>query len=67
MIFFRKYNSGVRDAVEQLCREKTVEAFIPPRKFTTDNAAMVAMAGYFKYMQGDFCRYDSVPYARVQV
>ena len=60
-------NSGVRDAVEQLCREKNVEAFIPPRKFTTDNAAMVAMAGYFKYMQGDFCRYDSVPYARVQV
>ena len=33
----------------------------------TDNAAMVAIAGYFKYLDRDFCRYDEVPYARVEV
>lgn len=60
-------NSGVRNAVAELCKQLGVEAFIPERKFTTDNAAMVAMAGYFKYMEGDFCRYDSVPFARVEI
>jgi hypothetical protein len=27
----------------------------------------VAIAGYFKYLNGDFCRYDQVPFARVEV
>ena len=60
-------NSGVRNAVAEFCASRGIEAFIPERKFTTDNAAMVAMAGYFKYIEGDFCRYDSVPYARVEI
>lgn len=60
-------NSGVRQAVADYCREHSLEAFIPAREFTTDNAAMVAMAGYFKYLDGDFCSYDAVPYARVTV
>ena len=60
-------NSGVREAVAQLCREEGVESFIPPRAFTTDNAAMVAIAGYFKYLDSDFCPYDAVPFARVTV
>lgn len=60
-------NSGVRDAVADYCRRRGLTAFIPPRLFTTDNAAMVAIAGYYKYLDGDFCRYDQVPYARVQV
>lgn len=60
-------NSGVRAAVAELCRKKGIQAFIPERRFTTDNAAMVAMAGYFKYMEGDFCPYDAVPYARVEI
>ncbi len=42
-------------------------AFIPPRVFTTDNAAMVAVAGMFKYLDGDFCRYDLAPFARTVV
>lgn len=60
-------NSGVRNAVAEFCARKGLRAFIPPREFTTDNAAMVAMAGYFKYLDGDFCSYDSVPYARVSI
>lgn len=60
-------NSGVREAVAQLCREEGVEAFIPPRAFTTDNAAMVAIAGYFKYLDKDFCSYSEAPFARVTV
>lgn len=60
-------NSGVRDAVADYCQRHGLTAFIPPRVFTTDNAAMVAIAAYYKYLDRDFCRYDAVPYARVQV
>lgn len=60
-------NSGVRDAVARFCAERGLNAFIPARSFTTDNAAMVAVAGYFKYLDRQFCRYDEVPYARVTV
>ena len=60
-------NSGVRQAVAQFCAGRGIRAFIPERKFTTDNAAMVAMAGYFKFMAGDLCGLDAVPFARVGV
>ena len=60
-------NSGVRSAVAAFCRTHGLEAFIPERAFTTDNAAMVAIAGYFKYLKGEFCPYDATPYARVGV
>lgn len=58
-------NSGVRTDVADYCRRRGIEAFIPERSFTTDNAAMVAIAGYFKYLDKKFCGYDEVPYARV--
>ena len=58
-------NSGVRAAVADYCERRGLKAFIPERAFTTDNAAMVAMAGYFKYLDRDFCPYDAAPYARV--
>jgi N6-L-threonylcarbamoyladenine synthase len=38
--------------------------FIPPLSFTTDNAAMIAMAGYFKYRNKIFASLDAIPYAR---
>ncbi len=60
-------NSGVRAAVADYCAKNGLEAFIPERLFTTDNAAMVAIAGYFKYLDGLYCRYDATPYARVEV
>ncbi len=60
-------NSGVRKAVADYCGANGLKAFIPARKFTTDNAAMIAMAGYFKYQAGEFCRYDEVPFARTTI
>lgn len=58
-------NSGVRQAVADLCEHRGLRAFIPERRFTTDNAAMVAIAGYFKYLDSDFSPYNAVPYARI--
>lgn len=60
-------NSGVRDAVEKLCRGMNVTPWIPPRAFTTDNAAMVAIAGYHKFLNNDFSGLDLPPFARVSV
>lgn len=60
-------NSGVRNAVAEYCNANGITAFIPERAFTTDNAAMVAIAGYFKYLDKQFCGYDEVPYARVKI
>ncbi len=61
-------NSGVRQAVADLCAGMGVKAWIPPRAFTTDNAAMVAIAGYFKYLEDPSPRDLSLPaYARVEV
>ena len=42
---------------------KTIE-YIPPQEFCTDNAAMIAIAGYFKYLAKDFALQNSVPFAR---
>lgn len=60
-------NSGVRAAVADFCKRRGLRAFIPQRAFTTDNAAMVAIAGYFKYQTGEFCHYNETPYARVSI
>lgn len=60
-------NSGVRAAVEQFCRKRGIRHWIPDRQFTTDNAAMVAAAGYFKYLDSDFCDLSLPPYSRVSV
>ncbi|MDE5552752.1 MAG: tRNA (adenosine(37)-N6)-threonylcarbamoyltransferase complex transferase subunit TsaD, partial [Muribaculaceae bacterium] len=60
-------NSGVRAAVESLCQELGVQSWLPKRKFTTDNAAMVAIAGLFKYKNRDFCDISLPPFARVTI
>ncbi len=60
-------NSGVRDAVERLCTNLGVRAWIPKRSFTTDNAAMVAIAGYFKYLDDEYSDISLPPFARVTV
>ena len=60
-------NSGVRQAVADFCASRGIKAFIPERVFTTDNAAMVAIAGYYKYLDKQFCGLDEVPFARVNI
>lgn len=60
-------NSGVRAAIDDFCKRRGLKAWIPKRMFTTDNAAMVAIAGYFKYLKGEFCPLDLPPYSKVEV
>ena len=40
--------------------------YIPKFGFTTDNAAMIAIVGYFKYLDSDFCSIDKPAYARME-
>lgn len=60
-------NSGVREAIADFCKKRNLKAWIPERAFTTDNAAMVAAAGYFKYLSNQFCDISLPPYSRVIV
>ena len=47
-------NSGLREAVK-LLEKKGCKTYIPPFSYCTDNAAMIAIAGYYKYLQNEFC------------
>lgn len=58
-------NSGLRNAFQKYAEKHNWEIYIPPFAFTTDNAAMIAMTGFFKYLQGDFCSIDQTPFAKV--
>lgn len=60
-------NSGVRDAVADLCARKNIKAWIPERKYTTDNAAMVATAGYFQLLNSKFADLSLPPFAKVRM
>ena len=60
-------NSAVRAAVDNYARRRHLTAFIPRRVFTTDNAAMIAIAGMFKYEAGEFCDVTAPPFSRVTV
>jgi N6-L-threonylcarbamoyladenine synthase len=60
-------NSGLRKAFEDCAEKYHWRIHIPPLAFTTDNAAMVAMCGYFKYLKRDFCSMDIAPFSRVTV
>lgn len=58
-------NSALRQAIIDNGKTYGWEVYIPPFAFTTDNAAMIAITGYLKYQQSDFCSITEVPYARV--
>lgn len=60
-------NSGLRDALLDLGRRHRWIVHIPPFAYTTDNAAMVAQAGYYRYLNGDFCPIDAAPYAKTKI
>lgn len=57
-------NSGLRASIEQIADAEGWKVHIPGIEYTTDNAAMIAVAGYFKYLDGDFSHQDVTPYAR---
>lgn len=60
-------NSGLRDALIDLGRRHRWKVHIPPFAYTTDNAAMVCQAGYFKFLDGEFCPMDAAPYAKTKI
>jgi len=60
-------NSGLRNAFREFADKFGWNIYLPPNAFTTDNAAMVAITGYFKYMDSDFCSMEEVPFARVSI
>ncbi len=60
-------NSALRQAFIDYGKRYHWQVFIPPFSFTTDNAAMVCQAGYFKYLDHDFCAIDEVPYAKTTI
>lgn len=60
-------NSGLRAAMLDYAKRYHWQAFIPPFSFTTDNAAMIAQAAYYKFLDGDFCPIDAVPYAKTTI
>ena len=59
-------NSGLRDGIAEAGRRRGWRTFLPEFKFTTDNAAMIAMAGYYRYLRGDFSSLDVSPVARLE-
>ena len=57
-------NSGLRQAMLQLQETSGCRVFIPKMEYSTDNAAMIAIAGYYKYLRKDFGKLSDVPYSR---
>ena len=60
-------NSALRAAFLNLGKEYGWQVFIPKFSFTTDNAAMVAITGHFKYLKGNFCDISLTPFAKVEI
>ena len=60
-------NSALRSAFEDHAKRYKWNIYIPKFTYTTDNGAMVAMAGYFKYLNSEFCSIDLPPYSRVEM
>ena len=59
-------NSGLRNGIEAMGRRRGWRTFLPEFKFTTDNAAMIATAGHYRYMAGELSSLEVSPVARLQ-
>ncbi len=59
-------NNGLRNAFHDHARRYGWNVYIPKFGYTTDNAAMIAIAGYFKYQNKEFCTIDLPAYSRVK-
>ena len=60
-------NSGLREELQKQAAKRGWKLFIPAFRFTTDNAAMIAITGYYKYLKGEFASHDMVPFARMVI
>ena len=57
-------NSGLRDRIVAEGKKRGWTTFLPEFRFTTDNAAMIAITGYYKYQAGQFAPLDIAPLSR---
>jgi N6-L-threonylcarbamoyladenine synthase len=58
-------NSGLREAVHRIAGKQNWNVYIPEIQYATDNAAMIAITGYFKYLKGEFSTQAMTPAARL--
>lgn len=59
-------NSGLRTSLQSMATQEGWNIYIPVFEYCTDNAAMIAMAGHFKYMNQDFVDQDVAPLSRME-
>jgi N6-L-threonylcarbamoyladenine synthase len=57
-------NSGLRNGMREEAEKRNWNLFIPEFRYTTDNAAMIGITGYYKYLRGEFSGQDVIPMAR---
>ena len=60
-------NSGLRNILISNAKDNNLDIFLPNKEFSTDNAAMIAITGYFKYLNNDFVGQDISPVARLNL
>ena len=58
-------NNGLRNAFQEHARKYGWNIYIPKFSYTTDNAAMIAIVGYFKYLDGEFCPIEKPAFSKV--
>lgn len=59
-------NSLIRSELKRIGLENNWNIFIPPFQFCTDNAAMIGIAGYYKFLKGEFATQDVAAEARIK-
>ena len=59
-------NNGLRNAFHEYAKRYGWNIYIPKFSYTTDNAAMIAITGYYKYKDNDFCSIDKPAFARME-
>lgn len=57
-------NSALRNTINEIAEKERWKTYLPAFQFTTDNAAMIAIAGYFKYINKEFASQNITPFAR---
>lgn len=60
-------NNGLRNAYREHAQKYGWKIYIPKFGYTTDNAAMIAITGYYKFLDKDFCSIDKPAYSRVTI
>ncbi|MBR2149795.1 MAG: tRNA (adenosine(37)-N6)-threonylcarbamoyltransferase complex transferase subunit TsaD [Prevotella sp.] len=60
-------NNGLRNAFHDYAQRYGWTIYIPKFSYTTDNAAMIGIVGYYKYLHGDFCSIDAPAFSKVSL